>query len=145
MPSFLKKPKADIALDVSSEPFYPGSTIKVGISISSQDRFTVRSGSVELSFIKVGWKTVSSGELRRKQQFKQKLIKVKKKFLANTEFSSGMTLNEQTSFVLPADVPPTVSNNEESIIWQLDVKLDVPKMRDIHEKRVITVLQLARW
>lgn len=143
MLSILKKPKADVTLDISGEPFYPGGTINVGIFISSQDRFTVRSGTVELVCTEVYWKVVSDGKSTRKQKFKRKLFKLKEEFLTNTEFSSGMALNETASVTLPSNVAPTVIGKTVNISWQLDVKLDVPKMRDIHEKRAITVLPMA--
>ena len=147
MLSFLKKPKADIALDISNGPFYLGSTINVGIFISSQDTFPVRSGSADLTCIETYWKmvTTSTGKstTTSNRKFTQKLLQVKEPFLGSNEFRSGMPLSESVNFTLPADLPPTVCGKIVNISWRLRVSLNVAKMRDIHEKREITVLPVA--
>jgi hypothetical protein len=142
MPSFLKKPTADIALNISDGPFYPGSAINVGILISSQDSFPVRSGSAELACVESYWVMVSDGKTQRQQKKKRKLFESKEEFLGSTEFMWGMALNKSASFTLPADLPPTVCGKVVNIRYQLDVKLDVAKMRDIHKKCEITTLPI---
>jgi len=139
----LNKPKVDVSLDVDGKSYYPGETIKTGIHILSQDKFKVRSGSVELICTEEYWKMVSDGKSTRAQKYKRKLFRLKEQFLTSTEFSSGMALHERKSLTLPVDIPPTISGKTVNISWQLDVKLDVPKMRDIHKKHTLTVLPIA--
>jgi hypothetical protein len=139
----LKKPEVDVSLDTGGKPYYPGETINAGIHILSQDRFKVRSGTIELVCTEVYWKMVSDGKSTRAQKYKRKLFRLKEEFLAGTEFSSGMALHERKNLILPVDIPPTISGKTANIGWQLDVKLDVPKMRDIHKKQTLTVLPVA--
>jgi hypothetical protein len=133
----------EVSLDVDGDSYYPGDTIKTGIHILSQDKFKVRSGSMDLVCTEEYWKMVSDGKTTRAQKYKRKLFRLKESFLTNTEFSSGMALNERKSLILPIDIPPTITGKSANISWQLDVKLDIPKMRDIHKKQALTVLPIA--
>jgi hypothetical protein len=137
---YLKRPEADVTLDVNGGLFHPGDIINVGIYISAQDSFTLRSASAELKCIEVYWKIVSDGKTTRNQKTRRNLFKFKEEFLGSTEFTSGMALSESARFTLPADIPPTISGKTVNISWQLDVKLNVATMRDIHEKSGITVM-----
>jgi len=139
---YLTRPKADVTLDVKDGPIQPGDIINLGISILSHDSFTLRSASVELKCIEVYWKIVSDGKSSRNQKTKRNLFKFKEEFLGSTNFTSGMALYESASFTLPVDIPPTVYGKTVNISWQLDLKLNVAKMRDIHEKSEITVLPI---
>jgi len=87
---------------------------------------------MELKCIEVYWKIVSNGKTTYNKKTRRNLFKFKEEFLGNTEFTQGMGLNESMSFTLPADMPPTISGKTVNISWQLDVKLNVANMRDIH-------------
>ncbi len=106
---FLRSPKLDINLDVSTEPLYPGGTLNAGILVSSHESCTLRSGSVELSCTEVYWKVVSDGKSTRQQEFRRRLFRIEDEFLVGAQLSPGMALSEQTSVALPADAPPTTS------------------------------------
>ncbi|HEY96636.1 MAG TPA: hypothetical protein G4O16_00440 [Dehalococcoidia bacterium] len=139
----LNKPKVEVSVDVDGDSYYLGDTIKTRIHMLSQDKLKVRAGSMELACTEEYWKMVSDGKTTRAQKYKRKLFRLKESFLTSTEFSSGMALNERKSLILPVDIPPTIVGKSANISWQLDVKLDIPKMRDIHKKKTLTVLPIA--
>jgi hypothetical protein len=143
MLSYLRSPKADVALDVKGGPFHPGDIMNLGISISSRDSFMLRSASVELKCIEVYWIMVSDGKTSRPRKTKRNLFEFEEQLLGSTRLTSGTALYESASFTLPADIPPTICGKTVNIIWQLDVKLNAAKMRDIHETREVTVLPIA--
>jgi hypothetical protein len=143
MLSFLKKPNAAVTLNVKGGPFHPGDIVNLGISISSEDNFTLRSASAELNCIEVFWRLVSDGKSTRNQKTERNLFRFKEEFLGYTEFTSGMAINGSASFALPKDIPPSVSGKIANISWRLDVKLNIARMRDIHNKSLISVLPVA--
>jgi len=139
MAPFLKKPKVIISTDLNSESFYPGEPVNTRIFISSQDKTKVRAGTVNLICTEVYWKLVSDGKHTRNQKTKGDLYRIEEEFLTPTELFPGTEISVQKSIILPADSPPTISGRVVNLSWQLDVKLDIPKTRDIHEKRAIIV------
>jgi sporulation-control protein spo0M len=143
MLSYLKMPRADVTLDVKGGPFHPGDIMNLAVSISSRDSFTLRSASVELKCIEVYWVIVSQGKSTRQQKTKRNLFEFEEQLLGSTKLTPGMALYESASFTLPADIPPTICGKTVNISWQLDVKLNAAKMRDIHEKREVAVLPIA--
>ena len=140
--SFLRKPKVDVSLDAGGGPFQSGDIVKLGVHISSQDSFKLRSATVEFKCVEVYWKTVSDGKSSRQQKMKRNLYKHKEELLGETEFSSGMALNQSASFTLPNNMPHTVIGKIVNIGWWFEVKLDVASMRDVKEKKAITVMAI---
>jgi hypothetical protein len=143
MISILKKPKAAIALNVSGDPFHPGSTVNVEITVSSMESFTVRSRTVELSCTEVYWQIVSTGKSTYHQKRRHKLLKVKEPFLGSTDFTLGMSTRELVKFTIPEDLPPTVCGKTVNISWQLKASLDVVNKRDIQAKHELNVSPIA--
>jgi len=143
MLSFLHKPKADLAIDLDDKSIYPGDTLNLRLYLTPRESFRIRSGTVELACTEVYWKlvTTTTGKTTTtsNRKFTRKLFKLKESFLGATDLTSGMTLNQPVSMSIPADAPPTVSGKTASITWEIDAKLDIPKMRDIHEKRTLVV------
>ncbi len=143
MLSFLHKPEADLAIDLDDKDIYPGDTVNLRLYITPRESFRIRSGTVELTCTEVYWRmvTTTTGKTTTtsNRKFRRKLYKLKESFLGATDLTSGMSLNQSASLTIPANAPPTVSGKTASITWELNAKLDIPKMRDIHEKRSLMV------
>ena len=143
MLSFLHKPKADLAIDLDDKSIYPGDTLNMRLYLTPQENFRIRGGTVELTCTEVYWRmvTTTTGKTTStsNRKFRRKLFKIKESFLGVTDLTSGMTLNQSASLTIPADAAPTISGKTASITWEIDAKLDIPKMRDIHEKRSLIV------
>jgi hypothetical protein len=143
MVSLLRKPKADVLLEVTGSPFNPGSTVDAGVTVSSMESFTVRSGIVQLSCTEVYWQIVSTGKSTYHQKRKHKLYKVEESFLGDINFALGMTTHKLVKFTIPQDLPPTVCGKKVNISWQLKASLDIIKQRDIHVKHELVVSPIS--
>jgi sporulation-control protein spo0M len=140
MLSLLKKPRVDVTLDTNGGRFYPSDAVNLGIRVAPQESCALRSASVELKCVEVYWIVVSDGKTTRQQKAKRTLTKLAEEFLGSTELTSGMSVTKSVSLSLPADIPPTITGKTVNISWHLDVKLDVKKKRDLHERGLLTVL-----
>ena len=139
----LRRPKTDITLKISEGPLYPGSTVNVEVTVSAEENFSIRSGSVELICTEVYWQMVHTGKSVHAQRSKHKLLKVKEQFVNNTKFSLGTYIKKQVNLVIPDGLPPTVIGKTVNIGWQLKASLNVIKMRDIHEQIELAVQPIA--
>jgi len=142
--ALLKKPNAEVNIDIGSKPYYPGDKVNVKVNISSSDNFTARSGSVELSCREVYWHVVSSGKSSSQQKTQRCEFKLKEEIFGNTEFTSGTVINGSASFMLPDDSLPSVQGEIVDISYYLEFKLDVPRRRDVREMQGMTVLSIPK-
>ena len=143
MASIISKPKVNIDIDTIGEPFYSGSTVPVKITVSPQERFSVRLGVLGLTCTEVYWQIVSTGKSTYHQKRKNKLFEVEEQFLDATNFVLGMLDKRAVDLILPEGLPPKVIGKTVNISWQLKVSLDIVKMRDINEKRELRVLPIT--
>jgi hypothetical protein len=141
--SILRKPKADITINIPEGPLHPGSTINTVVRVSAKESFSIRSGSVEFACTEVYWQIVHTGKSTHQQKRKHKLFKIKEMFIGNTNFTMGTSIKKSVKLIIPDGLPSTVSGKTVNINWQLKASLDIIKMRDITKKLELIVLPIA--
>jgi hypothetical protein len=137
MLSRFRRPKADISLEVSDEPYWPGDKVDVRVSLLPRDSFYVREGRIELVCIETYYLHFSEGEpIKRKRE----LSRTEAPFLSETRVVEGLPCGGRGIISVPPEAPPTIKGDIAEISWQVRAAVDVAGTRDIHQSRDITVL-----
>lgn len=140
--SFMRRPKADLAVDIDGDTFLPGDAVRVRLKLSSKKGLNVRTGTVTLECVEKHWKreydpASKSTQLREKSQ---KLFEIASEIMRDASVRSGIPATEDITLSVPADAHRTVIGKTVNIAWKIKVALDVPGARDIKQEQELIVV-----
>lgn len=138
----MRRPDADLTLDIEGDSFAPGETVMGRITLSSKKGLKVRTGTVRLECIEKFWKTEydPATKTTRPKEKSQKLAEFSVQIMNEVEVRSSIPLVEDVKFTLPDDAHRSVLGKTANISWQIEVSLDVPGARDLHSEKELTVV-----
>ena len=140
MLSLFRKPKAQLAIHVEDGPHYPGSTLDVCVSLTSEQVFSVRRGTIELICRETYYAPYrgspgSSGHTKENEN----VISLKGGFLINGETEVGPR-DYYAQFPIPESAPPTVDGKLLNITWLVRASVEAKRARDLHQEQVVPVV-----
>lgn len=162
MLSWLRRPKAELDIEVSEEAASRHrDTIDVHVTLSAHEQFHVREGRIELrctrisrgAVVGVGWRGSVSGRAWYSPEFgapargspwesgsgheisPQFSHHQSQIFLSETAAEAGTVFHDIVSFSLPHDAVPSIKG---SLVWRIDVTLDIAGRRNLHKAKEVT-------
>ena len=137
--SFMRRPRADIDLQVTGENFSPGDEVGFRATITAAKGLNVRQARLSLQCIETYWVIVSTGKSTSEQKRTRTLAEVPYTFIRNSRIRRGLPHIEEGSLKLPEDAPLSAEGKVANIRWQLKLSIDVPGRRDLHSEQVFVV------
>ena len=140
MLSLFRRPKAQLVIQVEDSPHYLGSTLNVCVTLTSEQGFSVRRGTIELLCRETYYVpyTGSPGSSAHTKE-NENVITLKGQFLIKEETEVGAR-DYHVRFPIPESAPPTVDGKLLNITWLVRASLDVKRARDLHQEQVVSVL-----
>ncbi len=130
----MRRPQAEIDLEISGESFSPGDEVPFRASIASRKGFDVRNGKISLQCIETFWIVVSNGKSTSQKKRTETLVEVVHDFMSRGKIDRNMPHVVESSLTIPAQAPVSVHGKTARISWQLKLSMDVPGRRDLHEE-----------
>lgn len=138
----MRRPQADLDLQLERDQFAPGDKVTVRVNIASDKGFRVKAGIIALTCVETFWRSEYNAATKTSSLNKhtQKLVEIPLQFMNDGQVRRGIAHREELSLSLPDDVPVTLIGKNANVSWQVKLALDVPGARDLHQERPITVL-----
>ena len=159
-----RPPKAQLNLQVSGAPLYPGGTVKVRVTGSCLEAVIAGTGRIELVCTESHWYTVKSTGARwigsypghgeenyrgppytamgRPGFYKatRDLVTLSEVLAADRMIPHDGPTCKEVTFTLPSDAPPSVQGQTARISWQLRASLFIEGAGEVRRNRQLVVL-----
>ena len=132
----LRRPKADLTLEVTEGPIWPGDKVEVRVSLSPQEAFFVREGRVELACVETRYISWGEGEPTKHTRVRWQSALP---FVTDTKVVEGLYYGGNFNFSVPDDAQPTIGGQTAVISWRIQAIVDVARARDFRCTRKLNV------
>ncbi len=146
----IRRPRTTVDIDFGDGPFRPGDTIKVVVSLSSDERLFISTGQIQLICTEVYYQSGEEGGTFRDTV---QHVDIQGALFSGLEVDASLPYREEMEFRLPQDALPTVrppelfftndiypsevpwgwSEHVVHIIWELRVLLNIRGRKNFNQ------------
>ena len=144
MVSRLRRPNADLSIELEDGPHRLGKAINGRVTLLPGESFQMRGGKVEFVCTETYWervrRTTRMGSAETNESAATIIRQYSQPIFGDTEIANLMPQVGDIDFTLPLDAPPTVKGVVANIVWCLRATVDVARGRDISHELELVVL-----
>jgi len=144
MVSRLRRPNADLSIELDAGPHRLGKAITGRVTLQPGESFQMRGVKVEFVCTETYWesvrRTTRMGSAETNESAVTEIRRYSQPIFGGTEIANLMPQVGDIDFTLPLSAPPTVQGVVAKIVWRLRATVDVARGRDISREIELVVL-----